>query len=92
MEINEFFGKKISELRKEKGFSQEKLALEANIDRTYISDIEHILRGYERFDKKLENKVNENWSTLKLYHKLVSFIELSDVDFKDMILSKLTQR
>lgn len=40
MDINEFFGKKISELRKEKGFSQEKLALEANIDRTYISDIE----------------------------------------------------
>lgn len=40
MEINEFFGKKISELRREKGFSQEKLALEANIDRTYISDIE----------------------------------------------------
>jgi len=32
--------KKISELRKEKGFTQEKLALEANIDRTYISDIE----------------------------------------------------
>ena len=40
MEINKFFGKKISEIRKEKGFSQEKLALEANIDRTYISDIE----------------------------------------------------
>ena len=40
MDINEFFGKKISELRKEKGFSQEKLSLEANIDRTYISDIE----------------------------------------------------
>lgn len=40
MKINKFFGKKISELRKEKGFSQEKLALEANIDRTYISDIE----------------------------------------------------
>jgi len=40
MDINEFFGKKISELRKEKGFTQEKLALEANIDRTYISDIE----------------------------------------------------
>lgn len=40
MDINEFFGKKISEIRKEKGFSQEKLALEANIDRTYISDIE----------------------------------------------------
>lgn len=40
MDINKFFGKKISELRKEKGFSQEKLALEANIDRTYISDIE----------------------------------------------------
>lgn len=40
MDINQFFGKKISELRKEKGFSQEKLALEANIDRTYISDIE----------------------------------------------------
>lgn len=40
MDINEFFGKKISEIRKRKGFSQEKLALEANIDRTYISDIE----------------------------------------------------
>lgn len=40
MDINKFFGKKISELRKGKGYSQEKLALEANIDRTYISDIE----------------------------------------------------
>lgn len=40
MNINQFFGNKISLIRQEQGMSQEKLALDANIDRTYISDIE----------------------------------------------------
>ena len=41
-------------------------------------------------DSKLQFKLDEHWDTLKIYHKLVSFIELSDVEFKDMILAKLT--
>jgi len=40
MNVNVFFGKKIKEERLKKNLSQEKLALLANIDRTYISDIE----------------------------------------------------
>jgi len=40
MDIKKKFGKKIRELRKEKGISQEILADVADIDRTYISDIE----------------------------------------------------
>lgn len=41
MNINQFFGSKVCLIRQEKGISQEKLALEANVDRTYISDIEN---------------------------------------------------
>ena len=40
MTIQEKFGHVIRTLRKEKNISQEKLALNADIDRTYISDIE----------------------------------------------------
>ena len=40
MKIKEKFGLIIKKLRTEKGVSQERLALDANIDRTYISDIE----------------------------------------------------
>jgi len=40
MNINIFFGKKIKEERLKKKLSQENLALSADIDRTYISDIE----------------------------------------------------
>lgn len=40
MNIKEKFGKKIKELRKQKGFSQEKLANLAEIDRTYLPTIE----------------------------------------------------
>ena len=40
-------------------------------------------------DSKLQFKLDEHWDTLKLYHKLVSFIELSELEFKDMILAKL---
>ena len=56
MEINIFFGKRVSELRKEKGFSQEKLALESDIDRTYISDIE---KGNRNVSLEIVNKISK---------------------------------
>jgi transcriptional regulator with XRE-family HTH domain len=56
MEINDFFGKRVSELRKEKGFSQEKLALESDIDRTYISDIE---KGNRNVSLEIVNKISK---------------------------------
>jgi len=40
MNIKEKFGRTIKELRKQKGWSQEKLALKAGLDRTYIPSIE----------------------------------------------------
>lgn len=40
MEIKLKIGLKLRELRVQKGFSQEKLALEAGLDRTYIPSIE----------------------------------------------------
>lgn len=40
MNINEKFGSRVKELRMRKGFSQEKLANMAEIDRTYLPDIE----------------------------------------------------
>ena len=39
------FGNKLKELRKEKGFSQEALALEIDVDRTYIGKIERAERN-----------------------------------------------
>ena len=40
MNIKEKFGKKINQLRIQKGFSIEHLANISNVDRNYISDIE----------------------------------------------------
>jgi len=40
MKLQRKFGKVIKDLRIERKISQEKLALDSNIDRTYISDIE----------------------------------------------------
>lgn len=40
MDIKKKFGLKIQKLRKSKGYSQEKLSEIANIDRSYLSDIE----------------------------------------------------
>ena len=34
------FGKVVREIRKERGYSQEKLAMEAGLDRTYIGGLE----------------------------------------------------
>ena len=41
MDINEIFGKRVREKRIELKLSQEKLANLANIDRTYLPDIEN---------------------------------------------------
>lgn len=40
MDIKMEFGLKVKELRQSKGWSQEKLALNSNLDRTYIPSIE----------------------------------------------------
>jgi transcriptional regulator with XRE-family HTH domain len=40
MDIKKKFGKKVKLLRIEKGWSQEKLALTADLDRTYVPSIE----------------------------------------------------
>ena len=40
MKLQKTFGLVIKELRIKKGISQERLALDSNIDRTYIGDIE----------------------------------------------------
>jgi transcriptional regulator with XRE-family HTH domain len=40
MDIKKKFGEKVKGLRIEKGWSQEKLALAADLDRTYIPSIE----------------------------------------------------
>ena len=40
MDIKKKFGEKVKSLRTEKGWSQEKLALTADLDRTYIPSIE----------------------------------------------------
>lgn len=40
MDIKQKFGLKIKQLRTKKGWSQEKLALDAGLDRTYLPSIE----------------------------------------------------
>ena len=40
MDVNIYFGDRIKEERLKQNLSQEKLALEAEIDRTYMNDIE----------------------------------------------------
>lgn len=40
MDIKKKFGKQVKKLRLDKGLSQEALAYEANLDRTYIPSIE----------------------------------------------------
>jgi transcriptional regulator with XRE-family HTH domain len=64
MNLKEKFGHKIKELREQKGHSIEYLANIANIDRTYISDIEKGKRNVslliiEKLSKALEVNIQE---------------------------------
>ena len=64
MNIHEKFGLAVAVLRKEKGYSQERFALEANIARKYMSDIENGKRNVsldviKRIAEKLEIRVSD---------------------------------
>jgi len=57
-DIQKKFGSKLRKLRKQKGFSQEKLAFKCGLHRTYISDIERgsrnvSLKNIEKIAKAL---------------------------------------
>jgi transcriptional regulator with XRE-family HTH domain len=64
MNLKEKFGHKIRQLREQKGYSIEYLANIANIDRTYISDIEKGKRNVslliiEKLSKALDVTIQE---------------------------------
>ena len=64
MDIKQKFGKKIKDLRKIKGMSQEELAFEADLDRTYINSIENGKRNVslvniEKLAKALKVNIKE---------------------------------
>lgn len=64
MTIHEKFGLAVATLRKERGYSQERFAFEANIARKYMSDIENGKRNVSldvimRIADKLEIRVSE---------------------------------
>ena len=63
-DINKKVGAKIRKLRKTKGWSQEKLALEANLHRAYIGQIERGeknigLKNLEKIAKTLGIKLKD---------------------------------
>jgi len=63
-DIKVTFGKRLRELREAKGISQEALAYEAGLDRTYISSIERgkrnvSLENIERLAKALDVKIRK---------------------------------
>ena len=64
MDIKKKFGENVKLLRIEKGWSQEKLALNADLDRTYIPSIEKGVRNVsitviEKIATALEVKIIE---------------------------------
>ena len=65
MNINERFGKRIKEIRKAKGLSQEKLANIAEVDRTYMPEVE---RGERNISlvvaEKIANALGEKLSSM----------------------------
>ncbi|WP_233117870.1 helix-turn-helix domain-containing protein [Aggregatibacter actinomycetemcomitans] len=62
MDKNEYlvcFGKKVKELRKQKGFSQEALALLCDLDRSYIGSVERGERNISLINiYKIANALN----------------------------------
>ena len=65
MNIHEKFGLAVSTLRKEQGYSQERFALEANIARKYMSDIENGKRNVSLdVMKRIADKLGVSLSVL----------------------------
>lgn len=67
MDIKLKVGQRIKELRKELGLSQEKLAYEAEVDRTYVTDVENGRRNV----------------SLEILERLVKALRVSFADFFD---------
>lgn len=64
MNLQQKLGLAIIKLRKEKGLSQEKFALEADVDRRYMSDLENGKRNpsleiIEKIANRLEVSISE---------------------------------
>lgn len=55
MDVNVYFGNRVKEERLKLNLSQEKLALEADIDRTYVNDIE---KGTRNVSLKIAYKLS----------------------------------
>ena len=65
MNINERFGKRIKEVRKAKGLSQEKLANLAEVDRTYLPEVERGERNISLIvAEKIANALGEKLSKM----------------------------
>ncbi len=72
MNLQRKFGIVLKELRLEKGLSQESLANESDIDRTYISDIEKgerniSLKIIERLAETLQISLSELFKLIEKY-------------------------
>ena len=57
--ITEEIGKRIKEIRSEKGISQEKLALKAELDRTYVAGVENGKRNPSRYVMLTISHIND---------------------------------
>jgi transcriptional regulator with XRE-family HTH domain len=69
--INVLFGKRIRQLRMQKGLSQEELGYEAGLHRTYIGQIERAeknitLKNIEKIAKELDVNISELFDFSKL--------------------------
>lgn len=65
MNINQRFGQRIKELRKAKGLSQEKLANLAEVDRTYLPEVERGERNISLIiAEKIANALGEKLSKM----------------------------
>lgn len=74
MNLQRKFGIVLKELRLEKGLSQESLANQSDIDRTYISDIEKgerniSLKIIERLAQTLQISLSELFNKIEEYGK-----------------------
>ncbi|MDO6745563.1 helix-turn-helix transcriptional regulator [Tenacibaculum soleae] len=72
MNLQRKFGLVLKELRLEKGLSQESLANQSDIDRTYISDIE---KGERNISLKIIERLSETLqiSLSKLFKKIEEY-------------------